>query len=203
MSDLPASIASASPVVEVGASHGRQRLSTTDLEDIERVTIQRVFEQVKGDKAMAGRMLGISRATLYRKLKRYNIGGHRSRDVSPDAAVSPSLDLRIVRPFAAAKSTFLQAIIYTILVYNGAMPTAKQVRKRDASRKSCQQVDRLAKRRRLSDNRVLVELIEDGIEAQQRKEKAFFELAERFRASGDATETRRLGDELGRFVFGE
>jgi len=49
-------------------------MSTTDLEDIERATIQRVFEQVKGDKALAGRMLGISRATLYRKLKRYNIG---------------------------------------------------------------------------------------------------------------------------------
>jgi two-component system, NtrC family, response regulator AtoC len=50
-------------------------LFTTDLEDIERATIQRVFEQVKGDKALAGRMLGISRATLYRKLKRYNITG--------------------------------------------------------------------------------------------------------------------------------
>ncbi len=50
-------------------------LPTTDLEDIERATIQRVFEQVKGDKALAGRMLGISRATLYRKLKRYNISG--------------------------------------------------------------------------------------------------------------------------------
>jgi DNA-binding NtrC family response regulator len=49
-------------------------LSSTDLEDIERATIQRVFEQVNGDKALAGRMLGISRATLYRKLKRYNIG---------------------------------------------------------------------------------------------------------------------------------
>jgi DNA-binding NtrC family response regulator len=53
----------------------RVPLSTTDLEDIERATIQRVFEQVKGDKALAGRMLGISRATLYRKLKRYNISG--------------------------------------------------------------------------------------------------------------------------------
>jgi two-component system, NtrC family, response regulator AtoC len=53
-------------------------LSTTDLEDIERATIQRVFEQVKGDKALAGRMLGISRATLYRKLKRYNILGNPS-----------------------------------------------------------------------------------------------------------------------------
>jgi transcriptional regulator with PAS, ATPase and Fis domain len=52
----------------------RAPMSTTDLEDIERATIQRVFEQVNGDKALAGRMLGISRATLYRKLKRYNIG---------------------------------------------------------------------------------------------------------------------------------
>jgi len=52
--------------------------STTDLEDIERATIQRVFEQVKGDKTLAGRMLGISRATLYRKLKRYNISGGTS-----------------------------------------------------------------------------------------------------------------------------
>jgi two-component system response regulator AtoC len=58
--------------VPVAAAHAP--LSTTDLEDIERATIQRVFEQVKGDKTLAGRMLGISRATLYRKLKRYNIG---------------------------------------------------------------------------------------------------------------------------------
>jgi two-component system response regulator AtoC len=58
-----------------GAGSAAASLSTTDLEDIERATIQRVFEQVKGDKALAGRMLGISRATLYRKLKRYNIGG--------------------------------------------------------------------------------------------------------------------------------
>jgi len=49
-------------------------VANTDLEEIERHTIQRVFEQVQGDKAQARRMLGISRATLYRKLKRYNIG---------------------------------------------------------------------------------------------------------------------------------
>jgi len=47
--------------------------SSTDLEDIERITIQRVFDQVNGDKETAGKMLGISRATLYRKIKRYNI----------------------------------------------------------------------------------------------------------------------------------
>jgi DNA-binding NtrC family response regulator len=74
--DLPPAITTAI----VGGSDGGDdvpaaRLTTTDLEDIERATIQRVFEQVKGDKALAGKMLGISRATLYRKLKRYNIGG--------------------------------------------------------------------------------------------------------------------------------
>jgi DNA-binding NtrC family response regulator len=48
-------------------------LSTTALADLERITILRVFEQAGGDKNVAGKMLGISRATLYRKLKRYNI----------------------------------------------------------------------------------------------------------------------------------
>lgn len=55
-------------------SQPRPAVSDTDLEVLERATIQRVFEQVNGDKALAGKMLGISRATLYRKLKRYNIG---------------------------------------------------------------------------------------------------------------------------------
>jgi hypothetical protein len=41
----------------------------------------------------------------------------------------------------------------------------------------------MAKHRRLSANRMLVELVEEGIEAQRQKEKAFFELAGRFRAN--------------------
>lgn len=60
----------------------------------------------------------------------------------------------------------------------------------------------MAKTRRLSANRLLVELIEDGIEAQARKQQQFFELAERFRSTTDAEEAKRLGDELGRMVFG-
>jgi transcriptional regulator of acetoin/glycerol metabolism len=58
--------------------------SATDLEQIERETILRVFQQVGGDKVQAGKMLGISRATLYRKLKRYNIEPR-----SPHAAAVP------------------------------------------------------------------------------------------------------------------
>jgi hypothetical protein len=69
--------------------------------------------------------------------------------------------------------------------------------------KIARQVESLAKQRALSDNRVLVELIEQGIEAQQQKEKAFFQLAERFRAASDPEQVKQLGDQLGRFVFGE
>ena len=65
------------------------------------------------------------------------------------------------------------------------------------------QVDSLAKQRRLSDNRVLVELIEQGIESQKEKEKRFFQLAERFRATEKPEDIKRLGNELGRMVFGE
>ena len=63
------------------------------------------------------------------------------------------------------------------------------------------QVDRMAKSQRLSDNRVLVELIELGIEARKQREKTFVELAERFRNASDPEEAKRLGDELGLLVF--
>ncbi|HEV7218764.1 MAG: sigma-54-dependent transcriptional regulator [Terriglobales bacterium] len=74
--DLPPAVVSDSLAGEAAPQHPSSSLSSTDLEDIERATIERVFEQVKGDKVLAGKMLGISRATLYRKLKRYNIGLH-------------------------------------------------------------------------------------------------------------------------------
>jgi transcriptional regulator with PAS, ATPase and Fis domain len=78
VADLPSAVSTTSTVGNGGAEMEMSGISTTDLEDIERATIQRVFEQVKGDKVLAGKMLGISRATLYRKLKRYNIGGRPS-----------------------------------------------------------------------------------------------------------------------------
>ena len=85
LSDLPPTIASASPSAEPAEGTITNPVSSTDLEDIERATIERVFEQVKGDKALAGKMLGISRATLYRKLKRYNIGGRP--EIGPSQAL--------------------------------------------------------------------------------------------------------------------
>jgi two-component system, NtrC family, response regulator AtoC len=71
--DLPPSIRSEQSESVVSTPQDAASLSTTALAEMERMTILRVFEQANGDKALAGKMLGISRATLYRKLKRYNI----------------------------------------------------------------------------------------------------------------------------------
>ena len=49
---------------------------------------------------------------------------------------------------------------------------------------------------------MLVELIENGIEAEKRKQQEFFELAERFRNTTDPEEAERLGNALGKMVFG-
>jgi len=64
-------------------------------------------------------------------------------------------------------------------------------------------VERLARSQRLSENRILVELIELGIEVRKQKERAFLELAGRFQAASDPQPAKRLDDELGRLVFGE
>jgi hypothetical protein len=82
--------------------------------------------------------------------------------------------------------------------------TAKQVRRSiTLPREIAKQVETMSKQRRLSDNRVLLDLIEQGIQARKEKEKAFFELAKRFREANDPEEVKQLGDQLGRFVFGE
>ena len=90
------------------------------------------------------------------------------------------------------------------MVYHNHMAATRQIRR---SVTLPQQVDRqieaIARHRRLSGNRVLVELVELGLEARKQKEKAFFDLAERFRDSKDPEEVKQLGDELGRFVFGQ
>jgi hypothetical protein len=49
---------------------------------------------------------------------------------------------------------------------------------------------------------MLVELIEDGMKAQKRKQQQFFDLAGRFRSATDPEEAKQLGDEFGRMVFG-
>ncbi|HUP48259.1 MAG TPA: hypothetical protein VNA04_05665 [Thermoanaerobaculia bacterium] len=61
----------------------------------------------------------------------------------------------------------------------------------------------LARRKRPSANRVIVDLIETGLEAREREKRAFFELAERLTHASDAAEQNRLKQELARMTFGE
>lgn len=63
-------------------------------------------------------------------------------------------------------------------------------------------VGSMARSRKLSKNRMLVELIENGIQAERRTQQQFFALAERFRNERDPGTASRLGDELGRIAFG-
>jgi DNA-binding NtrC family response regulator len=85
VADLPTVVGETHAAGDETGDHAA--VSTTALADLERITIMRVFEQAGGDKARAGRMLGISRATLYRKLKRYNISlRHSEKDDIPMAS---------------------------------------------------------------------------------------------------------------------
>src|SRR5207245_578442 len=93
----------------------------------------------------------------------------------------------------------------TILVHTGGMKAIERTVRQSVSlpAKVAAQVRSMAKSRRLSANRVLVELIENGIEAEKRKQGEFLDLAERFRNENDPEVAKRLGDRLGRMVFGD
>jgi hypothetical protein len=61
----------------------------------------------------------------------------------------------------------------------------------------------LAKNRKTSTNRVLVELIETGIESKESEKSKFFELADQLSATSDPAERKRIKEILARMTFGE
>jgi hypothetical protein len=61
----------------------------------------------------------------------------------------------------------------------------------------------LAKNRKTSTNRVLVELIETGIESKEAEKSRFFELADRLSATSDPSERKRIKELLARMTFGQ
>lgn len=89
-------------------------------------------------------------------------------------------------------------------MHNGVVRTARRTVRQSVSLSAsvAAQVRSLAKKRKLSTNRILVELIENGMEAEKRKQQEFFDLAERFRRATNPEEVTQLGDQLGRMVFG-
>ncbi len=61
----------------------------------------------------------------------------------------------------------------------------------------------IAKTRRVSANRVLVDLIEVGLDEQERERQRFMDLADRLTRSTNRAEQSRLKEELARLTFGE
>lgn len=61
----------------------------------------------------------------------------------------------------------------------------------------------LARTNRTSANRVLVDLIEAGLDARDAEKRRFLELADRLATSQDEKERAKLKDELARMTFGD
>jgi hypothetical protein len=68
--------------------------------------------------------------------------------------------------------------------------------------KTAKRVRALARSRRSSANRVLVELIETGLESAENERLRFFELADQLTKSTEPAARQRLKDELARMTFG-
>jgi transcriptional regulator len=64
-------------------------------------------------------------------------------------------------------------------------------------------VQAIAKTRKTSANRVLVDLIEAGIQSKVAEKERFFALANRLSESADPAERQRLKKELARMTFGD
>jgi metal-responsive CopG/Arc/MetJ family transcriptional regulator len=61
----------------------------------------------------------------------------------------------------------------------------------------------LAETKKTSASRVLVDLIETGMQAKEAKHQRFFELTDRLAEATDPAERRQLQEELARMTFGE
>jgi ParB-like chromosome segregation protein Spo0J len=61
----------------------------------------------------------------------------------------------------------------------------------------------LAKTRKTSANRVLVDLIEAGLQSKETEKERFFSLVSRLTQSRDPAERQRLKEELARMTFGD
>lgn len=85
------------------------------------------------------------------------------------------------------------------------MPSAEKTVRQSVSLPAgvARRVKSLATSSRTSANRVIVELIESGLEAREREKKRFFEVAGRLARSRDAGDQKRLKNELARMIFGE
>jgi predicted DNA-binding protein len=89
-------------------------------------------------------------------------------------------------------------------VYLGSLQSPDKSQRQSVSLppRTVKRVKALAKARRASASRVIAELIESGLEVQERERQRFFELADRLTRSTDLAEQKRLKEELARLTFG-
>lgn len=64
-------------------------------------------------------------------------------------------------------------------------------------------VKALAKSRKVSSNRVLVDLVETGLRSKEEERRKFLELADRLSKTTGAKEQQELKEQLARMTFGE
>ena len=95
------------------------------------------------------------------------------------------------------------------MVYSGVMATTAPLPITEATRRSLTipsqlagKIDEIAAHRHVTANRVIIDLIGDGIGVYESRRTAFLELTERFQKSTDPDETERLREELMRMTFG-
>ena len=91
------------------------------------------------------------------------------------------------------------------MVYSTPMATIEKSVRQSISLPSrlARQVKALAKTRRTSASRVLVELIETGLESKEDERRRFSELADQLSRCTDQSERKRIKEELARMTFGE
>jgi metal-responsive CopG/Arc/MetJ family transcriptional regulator len=91
------------------------------------------------------------------------------------------------------------------MVYNYFMGTIEKAVRQSVSLPSplAKRVKALAKNRKVSSNRILVELVETGLRSKEEERRRFFELADRLSTSTDKKEQQELKEQLARMTFGE
>jgi hypothetical protein len=107
----------------------------------------------------------------------------------------------IIRP---RKSNWDYGAFWCAVVYYKVMARLERSIRQSISlpHRIAKHVHAIARTRRTSTNRVVVDLIEAGIEAKEAEKRRFFALADRIAESDDPIERQRIKEELARMTFG-
>ena len=91
------------------------------------------------------------------------------------------------------------------MVYHSDMAGAERSVRQSVSIPAgiAKRVRTLAKSRKTSANRVLVDLIEAGLQSKEAEKQRFFSLVNRLTEARDAAERQRVKAELARMTFGD